>query len=250
MAPTPQKTECKSPEKDLAIWLQDNPLGSLSKADQRLVARSAKFCQFSRGETIYNEGENRKFVYLLVSGIAIQKRGEVLGSSISINIVRPKQILGLLSFESDCPYLLTTKALSEVSTIRIPVQTMRSVWESSPDLVRQVSRMLMEHLTDAYQTISHSSYSRADKRILSTLINISEQASLESNIRCISFPVTRREIAELSHTTVETAIRVLKIWEKNGWVVTKKKKITLTCLECLQSSVNMHSHQIESVTRS
>ena len=36
-------------------------------------------------------------------------------------------------------------------------------------------------------------------------------------------PLARQEIADLVGTTVETAIRVMSRWQKEGWVDTDKK---------------------------
>ena len=230
------------PQSVISEWLESKPLGQLSARQETLVHRSSTVSHFEKGATIYREGDIRHCVYCVLSGLAIQKRSIPGGSEVAVNTATAGHILGLLSFESDRPYFLSTEALSKLQAIKIPLTTIRQLWQQNSELAYRVSRLLMGHLEDAYEALTQTGFSRVDQRILNTLINLSEPISRQGEIRQINFPITRREIAELSHTTVETAIRTLKRWEHSGWVRTERKRITLVCLDCLWADVQGDEH--------
>lgn len=240
MAPKPAKTDpmptgvCGATVKD---WLATHPLGELSIRQSALVERTSDLCVFEKGSTLYSEGSPRQYIYCILSGTAIQKRGIPGKVPIVVSTVGPGQVLGLLSFESEQPYLLTSEALSELETVRIPVATVKQLWKSNPQLAYRVANWLMLQLEDTYRAISESGFSRVDKRIFQALLNLSKPSGPRGEALQIDFPLTRREIAELSHTTVETSIRTMKRWEHLGWITTERKRITISSPNSLRADV-------------
>jgi CRP/FNR family transcriptional regulator len=65
-----------------------------------------------------------------------------------------------------------------------------------------------------------------EKRVLHVLINMVEEFGM-------IIPMTRREIAELAGTTVETCIRTFSKFEEEGFVSTERGKITIVNQEAL-----------------
>jgi CRP/FNR family transcriptional regulator len=78
---------------------------------------------------------------------------------------------------------------------------------------------LSEKLTDAYDMLKNISTEIVEKRIIAALLKYSEKTGKErSGYRKIDFPLTRQEIAEMVVTTVETCIRMMSKFRKQGVV--------------------------------
>jgi CRP-like cAMP-binding protein len=43
----------------------------------------------------------------------------------------------------------------------------------------------------------------------------------------INFPITRKDVSEMTGTTLQTVSRLLSSWEKRGFVTSKRKKIII-----------------------
>ncbi len=68
-----------------------------------------------------------------------------------------------------------------------------------------------------------------EQRVAAALLRMVTQSGrkVEEGIE-IAFPVTRRNISEITGTTLHTVSRLLSAWEKNGIVQSARKHILVT----------------------
>jgi CRP/FNR family transcriptional regulator len=69
---------------------------------------------------------------------------------------------------------------------------------------------------------------RVERRIAALLLKLSEKVGVDDEgYRKINFPLTRQEISEMVGTTVETCIRTMSKFQKNGMIKSSDGKISL-----------------------
>jgi CRP/FNR family transcriptional regulator len=67
-----------------------------------------------------------------------------------------------------------------------------------------------------------------ESRIAAVLLMLAENYGHASDAGLvIEVPLTRQDIAEMAGTTVESTIRTMSSWQKQGHVVTKAKAVTI-----------------------
>lgn len=222
----------------IANWLAVSPLGLLSDSDQDLLSQRCQLVTFRKKQQIYRQGANRKSVFYVIEGFARQTRQAGEMGAVTVAVLGPNEILGLLGVIEDSPYMLSAVAITSLTAAEIPVTVIRDLLHSRPGFLRFTAEMLSTHLAQAYQAITQSGYSRVDQRILSALIEFGTRYGESENGQLrLSVPLTRNEIAAISHTTVETTIRTLGKWRKQGWIVTQDRKITLVHVDLLVNQV-------------
>jgi CRP/FNR family transcriptional regulator len=83
-------------------------------------------------------------------------------------------------------------------------------------------------LRDAHETLKNIATERTERRIASLLLKLSEKAGVEeADYKKIDFLLTRQEISEMVGTTVETCIRIMSKFQKQGMVKSSGGKILI-----------------------
>lgn len=222
----------------IADWLSVCPFGYLSNKDSNLLLRHSEIVEFRKKQQIYKQGEVRESVFYITDGFARQTRQVGDEDEVTVAILGPNELLGLLGLIEHSPYMLSAVAITDVRAVKIPVVIVRELLDSRSAFLRYATEMLSTHLSQAYKAITQSGYSRVDQRILSALLEFgSRYGESHGGQLHLSVPLTRNDIAAISHTTVETTIRTLGKWKKEGWITTRDRKIILTRLDCLVKEV-------------
>lgn len=80
---------------------------------------------------------------------------------------------------------------------------------------------------------------RVETRIASTLIRLAYMSSHEG-MRCINLHLTRKDIANMVGTTIETTIRIMSRFQKEGIIETTKDGITILRPDILREKGGEH----------
>jgi CRP/FNR family transcriptional regulator len=76
---------------------------------------------------------------------------------------------------------------------------------------------------------------RVEQRIARVLLKLGETAGTDSSEgRVIEMPLTRQDVADMTGTTVETAIRVMSKFRRQELIKTRRGKVVLVELAALQ----------------
>lgn len=219
-------------------WLWTAPFGEISQFERDLLARECTVIEIRRKQKLYTQGQERDAVYVILNGFVQQVRQFGESDTVTVAVLGPGEMLGLLGVHEQSTYKLSAQAISDGIAIKIPTPVVAELLRGDSGFLKVVAEMLATHLSQAYRSITQSGYARVDQRILSALLECGSRYGVESGGRiALKIPLTRREIAEISHTTVETTIRTLSKWERAGWVQTKNRMITLQCVDCLVEQV-------------
>jgi CRP/FNR family transcriptional regulator len=116
-------------------------------------------------------------------------------------------------------------AETETTVVALPMQDFIALLDKFPEVGKAIVFHLSRRLRQAkdMQTFDQES---VEKRILHLLVNL--VAEFGNTI-----PLTRREIAEMTGTTVETCIRTFSNLEKEGLVSSARGKITVKSVQDL-----------------
>jgi CRP/FNR family transcriptional regulator len=91
----------------------------------------------------------------------------------------------------------------------------------SPEVSLKIINMLGGRLRDAMSRLRDLAGERVEQRIAGILLMLQDKLGPE-------LPFTRQEIADMSGTTVETAIRVMSRLTEDGVIKSTRGKITVT----------------------
>ena len=176
---------------------------------------------FDKGETIYTEGDPADSVWILKDGRIQIFKYTSGGKPQAIESLGGKELFGTLCRlgNNGRTYPCTAIASTPCTVIRILDRTFLDFYNRFPAVVMGVCSLCSQRL-NAMQGISCSAQEPVEKRVAGILLQLQKE---HGN----TLPFTKREIAELAATTVETTIRTISAFSKKGWVSSARGKITL-----------------------
>ncbi len=200
-------------------WIQQSPFNELPESVKQRILRAAEPHRVSPGTILFGEGERADSLWILEEGWAQLMKKTVDGKSLALDLVTPKdRFFGISAFACD-QYLASAVAVTPITALRIPGEVLRQLLRSYPSFGVSVVKIFsrrFHHMAAAYS----AAFAPVEQRIASVLLRLDEDFGN-------TLPVTRRQIAELAGTTVETAIRVTNRMRGENLVLMRRGQILL-----------------------
>ncbi|MFQ5559519.1 MAG: Crp/Fnr family transcriptional regulator, partial [Nitrospinota bacterium] len=158
-----------------------------------------------KDEFIFFEGEVCQALYILLEGkIKIIKQSSD-GKEIILEFISPGELFGAFALISNSPFPASAVALGPVEILKLPKKTFCALWEKYPEVTALLTETLGKRLISAHNFKQAISHDTAEIRLATVILKLFKE--LQPNE--VEIKVTRKELAELVGTTVETTIRTL-----------------------------------------
>jgi CRP-like cAMP-binding protein len=90
-------------------------------------------------------------------------------------------------------------------------------------------------LKEAQERLRELSTQRAERRVAHAVLRLAHQAGqTTAEGTMIEFPLRRKDVANISGTTLHTASRILTAWEKAGLLVSNSQRVTIRKRSAIQ----------------
>lgn len=184
--------------------------------------------KYKNNETIFLEGDASDNFYLVASGSVKVLKHTVIGKDIILEMMSPGDVFGGVAVLDKKPYPASAEAMEAASVIKISRHDLLKIMEEYPVLKLEIVKYFSDKLRDAHEMLKNIATERVERRIASLLLKLSEKIGVDDGefIR-IDFPLTRQEIAEMVGTTVETCIRTMSKFQKDGLIKSSNSRILI-----------------------
>jgi CRP/FNR family transcriptional regulator len=208
-------------------------LASLGPEDRAALSPLCSLSAYEKGDTIFSEGEPAERIHFLFVGrVKIVKASR--DRDLIIEILGPGEPVGAVAVFERRPFPATAIALEPCGVVSIPEREFFALIEKRPEITRR----LLAGLTLRLMSLNHrladmtGSVEFRVARLFETLADRIGRRG-ETGIE-VPIALSRQEIADLVGTTIETAIRVMSRWQKDGVVETEKKGFLIRNLAALR----------------
>lgn len=198
--------------------------------DKELLKISPLFekLSFKNNDYIFMEGDPSEWFYLVAKERVKIIKHTLMGKDIILEIMSPGDVFGGVAVLDKRPYPASAQSMEPAAVIRIRRQNLLRIIEEYPVLKLEIAKYFSGKLRDAHETLKNIATEKVERRIASLLLKLSEKVGVEdSGYKKIEFTLTRQEIAEMVGTTVETCIRTMSKFQKNGMVKSLDNKILI-----------------------
>lgn len=210
--------ETGAPLSDRATILSQLPLfQGLSSGDLESLAASAVIRQHEAGELLVSEGNEVESGFIPLSGrVSVTKCSES-GKELIVALLGPGDIFGL--FYLSKAFQGSSSARTQIASrvLWIAKAAFQALENSRPGVASRLFDALAARLVHSHELSSGLAHARVENRIVTMLLALLKEfgkSSTSPNEGRIY--ITRRELADLTGTTPETAIRVTKNLEREG----------------------------------
>ena len=96
-----------------------------------------------------------------------------------------------------------------------------------PQIAMNVIRIIGTRLKDVQERVRELSTQRVEQRVARAVLRLARQAGHSTvDGTAIEFPLRRKDVADISGTTLHTASRILTAWEA-GLLVSQNQRLTI-----------------------
>jgi len=175
---------------------------SLGEKETGELARLAVERHLTPEEFAFFEGDPPEFFYLVVRGRIKVTKQSPAGKEFIVSFFGPGEMFGEVAVFENKPYPASAQAAEETTVAGIRRKAFLDFMAAHPEVSLRIISVLGGRLREAQARLGDLAASRVQQRIARVLLMLSLRLGKD-------LPFTRREIADMTGTTIETAIRVL-----------------------------------------
>jgi CRP-like cAMP-binding protein len=201
----------------------------LSNQEQGQMARQMIRHRYDRDDYLFFEGDPAEWLVFVVEGRIKMIKHSDSGRETIVATFGPGQIVGEVGVLAGDVYPATAQALEPAVTLSLRRDTYAGLVRTHPDLAWALVIELGHRLQRAHDTIRSLAVERVDRRVARVLLRMASASGqrLEGGAVRITVSLSRQDIADMAGTVVETAIRTLSKFQKQGLIETTEGHIVL-----------------------
>ncbi len=195
----------------------------LSADDRARVGAVSRLVHHARGTIVFDEGEPATAFLAIVDGRVKVYKSTPAGKEIILEIFGPGDPLAAVAVYESVPLPASALALDDVTCLRVEQRDFFALLERHPALVRGLLSGLTIRLAELTRRLADLTGARVEARFARLFLKLAHQIGrVDRGGTFVPMPLARQELADLTGTTIESAIRIMSRWEKEGVLHTDK----------------------------
>lgn len=205
----------------------------LTGAERALLAPLCRVRGCEKGDDLFVEGQPATSLFFVILGrVKVVKAAQ--GRDVIVGIFGPGEPVGVLAAFEEKSFPATAVALEPSSILEVPVREFFALVDAHPEMTRRLLQGLILRQLDLTRRLADQTGS-VDFRMARLFLTLADRAGRTDGPAAeIPLALTRQEIADLCGTTIETAIRTMSRWGKEGLVVTHPDGFTIPDVAALR----------------
>lgn len=208
----------------------------LSESEARLLAEEIREVTYGKSEYIFREGDPTEWFHIVKKGTVKCTKSSQDGRDMTLKVLTPGDLFCCEAavFEGSS-HPGCAKVLDQATVLRIPKKRYLEILRKNPDVALEVIQYLGERLREAQEHAKAQVFHRAERRLAAILLSLATKAGTPApdGIR-IQAKLTRRDLADMTGLTVETATRIMGRFKTDKLVIGKMKNLVICNLQGLK----------------
>jgi CRP-like cAMP-binding protein len=212
----------------------------LSPPDLRTVAEAAAIRRYEKGQVLFEQDTPSDAFYTIASGRVKIFKMLPTGKDMILEVFGQGDPLGAVAAYDGRPFPASAVALEDTVCVVIPRPAFFRLLEAHPSLVRGLMLGMTIRLVELTNRLAELSGTRIEPRFARLFLKLAtDMGRPERGGTFIPLALSRQELADMTGTTIETAIRIMSRWnkdaivhtDKDGFVVLDRAKLEDTAAE-------------------
>ena len=212
------------------LLIKSPPFSTLSSSKLDKLAKSCDELAYSKGDTIFHEGDVASWVWVIKKGWVRLTKTAFREKSVTIDLLTPREAICGISVFDHLPYSATAEAATDCVMVRIPSKEVMQLFQTEPRFPQDLLAICchrIRHMAEACAML----YEPAPRRIAKVLLHLREAFGPV-------LPITHSEIAGIAGLRVETTIRMMARMKKQKWIAISRGKVELVRAEKIRELWN------------
>lgn len=194
---------------------------SLESGNRAALEPLCRIRRYDKGEAIFVEGDKADRMYFLSEGrVKIVKSAGA--RDVILELLGPGEPVGAVAVYERRTFPASAIAVEPSTIVSISESEFFALLEARPAMVRQLLSALTMRLMLLNKRLADMSGS-VETRAARLFLTLAERLGVtrDANRTFLPLPLSRQELADLIGTTLETTIRLMSRWQKDGVVLTE-----------------------------
>jgi CRP-like cAMP-binding protein len=225
------------PQQDLTSFLRSSPVFAALPAREVAALGAVAVEERCRArEYVFMEGDPARWLCIVRQGRVKILRHSRAGKDVVLELLGPGEIFGGVAVIERRPYPATAQSAEPSAVLKIPADAVIALADRHPSVIKEMALLIGRRLRTAHDSVKSLAVDPVEARLASTLLRLAErEGALGTDGVLLPFHLTRQSLADMSGTTVETAIRVLSRWLKEELLVAEGSRLVLRDVEALRA---------------
>jgi CRP-like cAMP-binding protein len=196
----------------------------LSTDEIVLVKASKTQVLFRKGDHLTKQGAFASYILFLINGLSIQYLEDDGPKNYNLRIIKPGEFVGLSAVFTKNSFNYSSVALTDCQVYLIENEIIAKVIKQNGMFGFNIIKRYCEQNADLFKTVRNLMYKQMNGRMADTLLYIENLKSENAEIFQL---LSRKDIADFAGISTESAVKLLKSFEKDGLIELNEKDIVL-----------------------
>jgi CRP-like cAMP-binding protein len=211
-------------DKDFVCDIQAPCFQALSQEESELVRASKTQVLFRKGDNLTKQGAFASYVLFIISGLVKQYIEGDGTKNYNLRIIKPGEFVGLSAVFTKNTFNYSSIALNDCLAFLVEKDAIAKVVKQNGLFGFSLIKRYCEQNANLFDTLRTVMYKQMNGRMAETLLFID---SLKSEYPEIFQLLSRRDIADFAGISTESAVKLLKSFEKDGLIELNEKDIVI-----------------------
>src|SRR3954451_16692111 len=192
------------------------------------LATSLTYADYTRGDTVFAEGEQGDSPYIVLSGKVKVGRKAADGRENMLSVMGPSEMFGDLSLFDPGPRTATATVVTDARLACLAHNSLRPWITDRPEIAEQLLRVLARRLRRTNDALADLIFTDVPGRVAKALLGLAERFGTEEpdGVR-VHHDLTQEELAQLVGASRETVNKALADFASRGWMRVDSRAVTI-----------------------
>ena len=201
------------------------------KALKEFFIKNMEEQNFIPNETIYNQGANSNYIYLIIEGIIKIYNIDEHGKELITALKKEGDFFGFTSFSHNIPYPEYATSIENSKVVRLSKTDLKNTLDKNHEATLELFDYLSDNVSDFKGQLLQMAYSSVRKKTANTILKFTEKIKKNPTD---SVKISRHDLASIAGIATETFIRTISDFKKEGLINIKGHNIEILDIEKLK----------------
>ncbi len=192
------------------------------------ITRHGEVFRFKRGEVLWRQGEASQWLVSVCTGVLKLSREWPDGREAILDLVFRGRMVGETAALPGHMEAATCTALSAGRGVRVSAEKLTELIREEPRLASTLLDLACTRLDTFTRRLDEMAHGAVENRLARVLLRIGDEVGLkDSRGTFVPVRLSRGDLADMVGCRVETTIRVMTRWQRQGIVETQREGLVI-----------------------
>lgn len=193
-----------------------------------LLMRVGEPFRFKRGEQLWRQGEAADTLFAVCTGAVKLSREWTDGRELILDLVFRGRVAGEAAAVPGAAHATTATALAAGRGMKLSGERLQRLLQDDPKAARKLLELAVHRQMAFSRRLDEMHHGQVENRLAKVLLRIGEEVGLkDSRGTFVPVKLSRGDLADLVGCRVETTIRVMTRWQREGVVETQREGLVI-----------------------